>query len=95
MQGHTSSVEEIQWSPSEENVFASCSSDKTIKIWDTRARNKFMLSVNAHDADVNVMSWNSETDHMLASGGDEGALKVWDLRSFQSGSPVANFLHHR
>lgn len=30
--GHTSSIEEIQWSPSEKNVFASASSDGTVKI---------------------------------------------------------------
>ena len=95
VQGHTSSVEELQWSPTEETVFASCSSDKTIKIWDTRTRNQAMLSVEAHQSDVNVMSWNADTTYMLASGGDDGALKAWDLRKFQSGDPVANFLHHK
>ena len=92
--GHTNSLEDIQWSPTEENVIASCSSDKTIRIWDTRA-SKNMLTVVAHDSDVNVLSWNTETSFMLASGGDEGALKVWDLRSFPQASPVAHFAHHK
>lgn len=55
--GHTSSVEDLQWSPSQSEVFCSCSADQTIRIWDARQK-KPQITVKAHDSDVNVISWN-------------------------------------
>jgi len=92
--GHSDSVEDLQWSPNEPTVFASCSVDKTIRIWDIRVKKKSMLFIDAHETDVNVISWNKKVAHLLVSGADDGSFKVWDLRNFKSNSPAANFKWH-
>lgn len=109
--GHKSSVEDLQWSPSEATVFASCSSDRTIAIWDTRMENRPQIMIkNAHESDVNVINWNKNIGYLLASGGDEGAFKVWDLRNLRQSVqaptspnlaptctpvPLAHFTYHK
>ncbi|KAM9723497.1 glutamate-rich WD repeat-containing protein 1 [Menidia menidia] len=91
---HSKSVEDLQWSPTEATVFASCSVDQSIRVWDIRAPPNSMLSADdAHASDINVISWN-RSEPFLLSGGDDGLLKVWDLRQFKTGRPVASFKQH-
>ena len=99
--GHEGSVEEIQWSPNEKNVFASASSDGTVKVWDVRSKSrKAAVTVTVSNTDVNVMSWSHQTAHLLATGADDGQWAVWDLRQWKpspnnaanpSPKPVASF----
>ncbi|GAQ42048.1 ribosome biogenesis protein [Aspergillus niger] len=102
--GHMSSVEELQWSPNEKNVFASASSDGSVKVWDVRSKSrKPAVDVKVSNTDVNVMSWSNQTFHLLATGADDGQWAVWDLRHWKpnaagsqtTASPVASFDFHR
>uniref|UniRef100_A0A8C8STH2 Glutamate-rich WD repeat-containing protein 1 n=1 Tax=Pelusios castaneus TaxID=367368 RepID=A0A8C8STH2_9SAUR len=93
---HTASVEDLQWSPTEATVFASCSADGTIRVWDVRAapsRACMLTASQAHASDVNVISWNRQ-EPFLVSGGDDGTLRIWDLRLFKEGTSVATFKQH-
>ncbi|GFS43319.1 transducin family protein [Actinidia rufa] len=94
--GHTASVEDLQWSPTEPHVFASCSVDGNIAIWDTRLGKSPAASIKAHKADVNVISWNRLASCMLSSGSDDGTFSIRDLRLLKDGdSVVAHFEYHK
>jgi ribosome assembly protein RRB1 len=94
--GHQDSVEDLKWSPTEQDVFASCSVDKTIKFWDTRGKKQHVASINAHDSDVNVISWNHNKSFLILSGADDGTFRVWDLRSVKAGEQknLFSFSYH-
>uniref|UniRef100_A0A6N2MTI8 Histone-binding protein RBBP4-like N-terminal domain-containing protein n=1 Tax=Salix viminalis TaxID=40686 RepID=A0A6N2MTI8_SALVM len=98
--GHTASVEDLQLSPTEDHVFASCSVDGHIAIWDARLGKSPAISFKAHNADVNVLSWNRLASVMLASGSDDGTFSIRDLRllstkSEEDKSLVAHFDYHK
>ncbi|KAK4692826.1 ribosome assembly protein RRB1, partial [Lecanoromycetidae sp. Uapishka_2] len=102
--GHQGSVEDIQWSPTESTVFASASSDGTIKVWDVRSKSrKPQLSIKVSDTDVNVLSWSRQNSFLLATGDDDGQWSVWDLRQWKTTTgaaaptpkPVASFDFHK
>ena len=65
-----SSVEDLQWSPAEPAVLASCSADRNICVWDARVGNTKpgATILGAHDADVNVISWNKLVNYLVVSG---------------------------
>ena len=98
--GTMTSIEDLQWSPSEATVFASAECGGYIRVFDIRAPGRSMLNHRVHKngSDVNVLSWNSLVTNLLASGSDDGVLSVWDLRKFSQGDnlePLARFTPHK
>ncbi|GAA0185528.1 hypothetical protein LIER_32816 [Lithospermum erythrorhizon] len=98
--GHKARVKDLQWSPTLPSVFASCSADGSVLIWDTRSGKSPPAIIMSHDADevdeapgVNVISWNRLASQMLAAGRDDGSFSIWDLR--QHTDMLAHFEYHK
>eukprot|EP00980_Cylindrotheca_fusiformis_P001914 scaffold437_cov111-Cylindrotheca_fusiformis.AAC.12 len=78
--------------PGDNNVFISCSVDKTAKVWDARTPSKSTMTFTGHLGDVNGVDFMPCDSNAFATCGNDGTARVWDLRSYQEvarfGTPV-------
>jgi THO complex subunit 3 len=55
--GHTRNVNQLQWCPFNSNVLASCSNDKSLKIWDIAKNQPNILSVQI-EIEILTLCWH-------------------------------------
>jgi WD40 repeat protein len=77
---HTRTVTDLAWSPKPPRVLATCSRDKYIHLWDLRASEKPIQSMNSAPCDT--MAWNAAGMYLATVHGSE--VRVWDSRSEKS-----------
>lgn len=77
------SVEDIVFSPQDENLLCTCGTNGTINIWDLRSFQSPSISYQASMTDVNVVDWNREQAYGILSGADNGEVRIWDLRNLE------------
>ena len=78
-------VEDVQFSPTEANVFVAGGTGGQMEVFDTRDKLRAQIGWNASPAarsDVNAIAWNpiASSAQFVCTGQDDGALRVWDLR---------------
>lgn len=81
--GHSHYVMMCQWNPKDTNIFASCSLDKTVKVWGiTGSTAHFTLT--GHQKGINCVEYSPTGEKpYLISGSDDKTVKIWDYQSKQ------------
>lgn len=80
LRGHSDSVNQVVWHPTESATLASVSNDNTFRIWDSRST-KRSNSVKTQGANINS-AWSPD-GLTLAVGDIEKSLTFYDARTWQ------------
>lgn len=84
LKGHTDQVNRVRWSP-DGSLFASASSDGTVRIWENRQRTTLMTfqgSKSTMDNPALCVAWSPDGKRVVAGYGN-GAVEIWDLQARQ------------
>lgn len=68
-------------------MFATCSDDSTIALWDTRNLTKKLRSLHGHMNWVKNIEYSS-ADGLLVTSGFDGSVFTWDVNSYTEQSLV-------
>lgn len=77
-----------------DDVVAFGSSDRSLRVWDTRSQPGQELQLKAyasHSNWVTCVAWCPSSQYHLATGSKDHTLKLWDIRT---GVPLATLAQH-
>ncbi|XP_061101498.1 DDB1- and CUL4-associated factor 10 [Conger conger] len=76
-------------------LFATCSDDTTIALWDLRKMNSKVCSLHGHTSWVKNIEYDTNT-RLLVTSGFDGNVITWDTNRFtEDGCPHKKFFHTR
>lgn len=90
--GHTHMVKDGQWSPTENNIFMTCSSDSTVRLWDVNSKlvgveqqlsHKALIKCkNSKGVKIGCTTCRFSTDgKLVAVACDDGAIHIYNSRN--------------
>lgn len=84
-EGHAHYVMMCQWNPKDATIFASCSLDRSIKVWGiTGGNSNAHFTLTGHQRGVNCVEYAPTGEKpYLISGSDDRTVKIWDYQTKQ------------
>ena len=80
LQGHTSEVSSVSWSPDGKLILTG-SGDNTAKVWNAE-KGQELLTLKGHTLPVRSVSWSPDGKRIL-TGSEDTTAKVWDVATGQ------------
>jgi len=86
--GHEDEVNAIRWNP-DGRILASCSDDKTAKIWSVEQPHSPLLNLTDHKKEIYTIKWsptgpgsrNPNANLLLATASFDATVKLWDVEA--------------
>lgn len=98
-EGHTDTVEDVQFCPTSTQEFCSVGDDSCLILWDARVGTNPITKVEkAHNADVHCVDWSPHDANYILTGSADHSVCMFDRRNLVSdgvGSPVHKFEEHK
>jgi COMPASS component SWD3 len=82
---HSSDINKIKQSPFNTNYVATCSEDKTVKIWNVSSSFNWTLitTYSQHSSDVYDLEW-LDNDTLASAGYSDETIKLWSPTTGQT-----------
>lgn len=78
---HTADAMFISLKPGDRNVFASCSVDQTVKVWDIRTPKSSVSTFKVHTGDINAIEFMPSDGNVFATCSQDESVCLFDIRA--------------
>ncbi len=77
--GHSDSVDQLAWHPTDPELLATASGDRTVRIWEPRSSSKAVANINTKGENINI-AWAPD-GKTIAVGNKEDLVSFIDVRT--------------
>eukprot|EP01094_Clydonella_sp_ATCC50884_P011283 TRINITY_DN2108_c0_g1_i3.p1 TRINITY_DN2108_c0_g1~~TRINITY_DN2108_c0_g1_i3.p1 ORF type:complete len:423 (+),score=113.76 TRINITY_DN2108_c0_g1_i3:39-1271(+) len=87
---HKLEVNSVAFNQTSDFFFISGSTDKTIRLWDTRKLTKPVYSFYGHTDEVYTVQWSPSSPLVFASGSKDRRVMIWDVEAIGANQSAAS-----